>query len=176
MIAASQAAPDTLITFASWVVLVGSLCRIVRGVRHGRRRRDEQLWRQWTQVRHRASAAPGRGYSALGQVRRHRQRARRGLKAYVFWPATGEVGGAWFWHRWPPVGAYVLARGSWGPGEHHNENVFYVHEHELEAVVDGRAPAAWERHERRLHRGARPAPAVVSHGDGGFQRQPERPG
>src|SRR4051794_20977911 len=52
------------------------------------------------------------------------------LKAYVLWPATGELGAAWFWHRWPPVGAYVVARGSWGVGAHHGKSVFYVHEHE----------------------------------------------
>ena len=107
-------------------MLIGGLWLIVRGVRRRRRRRDEQLWRQWNQVRHYARVAPGRGHGALGQVRRHRQRARRGLKAYVFWSATGEVGAAWFWRRWPPVGAHVVARGSWGVGEHHGESVFYV--------------------------------------------------
>ena len=118
MIATSRVTVDTLVTLASWAVLIGGLWLTVRAGRRGRRRRDQQLWRQWNQVRDRAQLAPGHGYAALGQVRRHRQRARRGLKAYVFWPATGELGAAWFWHRWPPVGAYVVARGSWGVGEH----------------------------------------------------------
>jgi hypothetical protein len=171
MIAASEAT-DTLVALVSWAVLIGGVWLIVRGVRRRRRRREEELWRQWNQVRSYAHVAPGRGYAALGQVRRHRQRARRGLKAYVFWPAAGEVGAAWFWYRWPRVGDYVLARGDWGVGEHHGESVFYVHEHELEAVVDARVPAAWERHERRLQRGAQATSAAGARG----LEHPERPG
>ena len=84
MIAASQAL-DTLVALDSWAVLIAGAW-LMGGVRRGRRRRDEQLWRQWNKLRHGAHAAPGHGNSALGQGRQHQQRARRGLKAYVFWP------------------------------------------------------------------------------------------
>jgi len=160
--AVASATTQTLVALAFLAALIGGLWAVVALVGRGRRRRDEQLWRQWHEVRDHARIAPGSGAGALGQIRNYRQRARRGLKAYVFWPATGEVGAAWFWHRWPPVGAYVVARGSWGAGEHHSENVFYIHEDELVAIVDGDAPAAWERHERRRQQEAPAARVPLS--------------
>jgi hypothetical protein len=159
---AATDATQMLVAVASLAALIGGLWVVVRRAERGRRRRDEELWRRWNEVREYADAGPGHRDGALGQIREHRQRARRGLKAYVFWPATGEVSAAWFWHRWPPVGAYVVARGSWGAGEHHSENVFYIQPDELVAIVDGNAPAAWERHERRRQQEAPTACAPLN--------------
>jgi len=94
-----------------------------------RKRRDARLAPLWERALGDGNDSPvGHGPYAtsrcLGQVVRHRQRARTGTKAYVRWHVDGSVTAAWFEASRPAVGAYVLARGRYGHGPHHAEPVF----------------------------------------------------
>ncbi len=117
------------------------------------KRRDARLAPVWERALSHGSDSPvGHGPYAistcLGQIVRHRQRARTGTKAYVRWHSDGSVTAAWFEASRPPVGAYVLATGRYGHGPHHTESVFYVGPASWEPV-DADAPAAYLRHQRR---------------------------
>jgi hypothetical protein len=118
-----------------------------------RRRRHALLVAAWERglalgsdspVRH----GPYETSSCLGQVVRHRQRARTGTKAYVRWLVDDSVTAAWFEASRPPIGAYVLATGRYGHGPHHTESVFYVGPTDLE-VIPTNALAAYTRDQRR---------------------------
>lgn len=94
-----------------------------------RQRRDSRLapvWERGLSVGNDSPIghAPYVVTTCLGQVVRHRQRARTGTKAYVRWHRDGSVTAAWFQASRPAVGAYVLATGSYGHGPHHTELVF----------------------------------------------------
>ncbi|MEA2825703.1 MAG: hypothetical protein QOG43_142 [Actinomycetota bacterium] len=132
-----------------------------------RRRRDARLSPVWERALALGRQSPvGHGpyetVSCLGQVVRHRQRARTGTKAYVRWVADGSVTAAWFWSARPPVHSYVLARGQYSHGDHHREAVFYVHQGHFE-LIPAQALAAHSREQRRLaKRSANRADATAS--------------
>ncbi len=117
------------------------------------KRRDARLAAMWERALSQGNDSPvSHGPYAittcLGQVVRHRQRARTGTKVYVRWHSDGSVTAAWFEASRPAKGAYVLATGRYGHGPHHTEPVFYVGPSSWE-LVDAEAPAAYLRHQRR---------------------------
>lgn len=123
-----------------------------------RRRRDARLAPVWERALSYGNQSPiGHGSygftTCLGQVVKHRQRARSGTKAYVRWNSDGVVTAAWFEASRPAVGAYVLATGRYGHGPHHTEQVFYVAPSSWE-LIPGDAPAAYLRQQRRHAKGA----------------------
>jgi len=127
-----------------------------------RKRRDARLAPVWERALCDGNDSPvGHGRYAtstcLGQVVRHRQRARTGTKAYVRWHVDGSVTAAWFEASRPAVGAYVLASGRYGHGPHHIEPVFYVGPSGWE-LIPAEAPAAYVRRQRREARVRRGRP------------------
>ena len=121
-----------------------------------RRRRNDRLVAAWERALALGSDSPVRHgpyetSTCLGQVVRHRQRARTGTKAYVRWLVDDSVTAAWFEASRPAVEAHVLARGRYGHGPHHTESVFYVGPSDFE-VIPANALAAFTRHQRRTAR------------------------
>ena len=122
-----------------------------------RKRRDARLATVWERALALGNDRPRAGFgqsTCLGQVARHRQRARSGTKAYVRWYCDGSVTAAWFEASRPAVGAYVLAIGHFGHGPHHGEPVFYVGPRSWE-LIPAEAPAAFARQRRREARASR---------------------
>lgn len=116
------------------------------------KRRDARLALVWERSLSDGNTSPSSGYATcLGQVVRHRQRARSGTKAYVRWYTDGSVTAAWFEASRPAVKSWVLATGSSGHGRHHSESVFYVGPRGWE-LIPSEAPAAHSRHQRRQAR------------------------
>lgn len=126
-----------------------------------RRRRDAALAGQWEWALTFAVAPPDGPWArpdvCLGQVVGHRQRARTGTKAWIRWWATGKTTAAWFEGEWPAIGVFVVATGSVGHGEHHDEPVFFVDAGSLLSILPASTPAAYERHARRQARRRRRA-------------------
>ncbi len=121
-----------------------------------RRRRNDRLVAAWERAlalgnNSPVHLGPYETSCCLGQVVRHRQRARTGTKAYVRWLVDDSVTAAWFEASRPAVRAYVLATGQYGYGPHHTESVFYVGPANFE-VIPADAIAAYTRRPRHAAR------------------------
>jgi hypothetical protein len=113
-------------------------------------KRNERRWHEWNH-------ALGQTISglALGKVVRIRQKARFGTKAYVRWhtpynPKSRKKYAIWVPKHWPRKGDYVLGRGSYGHGDHHNERVYFFNE-EIE-IIDPAIYRGYLRHEKRINK------------------------
>lgn len=136
-------------------VVVGVPLLIILFTRSSGRKRDADLASQWEWVR--AQAAQGRGH--LAYVRHVYQRARSGsgAKAFIVWDGVSWDQDTWFKGRpHMPQGVWVLVRGSAGWGPHNrNPNTFFVGLGGVLAEIPGNAPAAYQRHQKRLAKRAK---------------------
>lgn len=113
--------------------------------RNRRQRRTEELAAIVGRALEVGFSVPGNGYSTCaGVVVACRQRARRGLKAYVRWLADSEVVDAvWLEGVWPAPGDLIVASGYRGWGPHHHEPVFYAQSGDV-WIVPPLAIRAWQ--------------------------------
>lgn len=81
----------------------------------------------------------------LIRVRRIRQVARTGTKAYAEWLGSGEQRPVWVPGTRVGVGQYLLVQGDMGYGKHHDEYVFFINR--LLCVLPASAYSRWREHE-----------------------------
>jgi hypothetical protein len=105
-------------------------------------------WQEWNDVLdHQAMEG-----AELIQVRRIRQVARTGTKAYAQWLSSGEQRPIWVPGLRVSAGQYLLVQGGMGYGGHHGEYVFFVNR--LLRVLPASAYSRWREHEAFLKKRA----------------------
>lgn len=139
------------------VIVVGTPLLIVLLTRSSGRKRDERLAAQWEQALE--EAARRRGHLAFVRWVYQRARSGSGAKAFIVWYGVSWDQDTWFKGR-PHMrqGIWVLVQGSSGWGPHNrNPNTFYVAPQGVLAEIPGNAPAAHQRHHRRMAKRAQRA-------------------
>ncbi|MBB2890801.1 hypothetical protein [Flexivirga oryzae] len=137
---------ETCITLA--LPVVGVWWIVIR--RRRAHRRDAMLAAEWSH----ALALSQSSNASLVQVARVYQRARTGTKVHIRW-ANGVLQDAWLEDYAAANGAWILATGDVGYGEHNkNPRVFRVWYGNLHMTLPAGAPAAYTRHLKRVARQA----------------------
>lgn len=87
------------------------------------------------------------GAQHSGQIVSIRQRARTGTKAYIRWSKLDYKTGIWFPfpQMYIAIGQYVSVSGQFSYGQHHDEEVFYVH-----TVIDRFTDDVYKRARRHV--------------------------
>lgn len=126
-----------------------------------RRRKDEESWKRWEWLIATYGLGPVERRPTLVTVIETRQRARRGLKAYVHFPPHDVFHAIWIEGFWPgPCTSMVVTGHLWREVSttHHHEVVYWVDG--VYEVIDPAVTRGRQRHERRLARKRRPQPVV----------------
>lgn len=89
-------------------------------------KKNEKRWREWKGVINQLDE----DYRlSLGKIVSIRKKARTGTKVYIYWHGNmKEKHAIWIPKCWPNSGDYILGRGSFGYGDHHKEEVFYLND------------------------------------------------
>ena len=110
-----------------------------------RKKRDKVHWENWNKAVDLLKREYGCRMFRIVNICQH---ASTGTKAYAIFEDTSEEEAIWMPEFWPAKMEYIVSKGDYGYGSHHDENVFYVKEVLLS--LDKNTYKGWKRHEKRL--------------------------
>ena len=110
-----------------------------------RKKRDKVHWKNWNKANDLLKHDYGCRMFKIVDIRHH---ASTGTKAYAIFEDTSEEEAIWIPDFWPSKGGYILSKGNYGYGSHHDENVYYVKQVLLRLHKD--TYKGWKRYEKRL--------------------------
>lgn len=129
------------------IILIGLVAIIISRlhIKYSRKMNEKQ-WIEWQDT----LSLLGSDYRYfLGKIVSIRQRAKTGTKAFVYWHGkSSDMQAVWLPNLWPKIGSYILGRGSYGRGRHHNEQVFYFND-EVK-VIDYKVFQGFKKHNKRI--------------------------
>ena len=129
------------------LILVSSFLVWVLTTPWRRKKRDKVHWENWNK----AVELLKREYGCrMFRIIDIRQQASTGTKAHVVFEDTSEEDAVWIPDFWPAKGEYIVSKGDYGHGSHHDENVYYVKQVLLHLHKD--TYMGWNRHEKRLRK------------------------
>ncbi len=112
-----------------------------------RKKRDKVHWKNWNKANDLLKHEYGCRMFRILDIRQH---ASTGTKAYAIFEDTSEEEAIWIPDFWASKGGYILSKGDYGYGSHHDENVYYVKQVLLSLHKD--TYKGWKRHEKRLRK------------------------
>lgn len=110
-----------------------------------RKKRDKVHWQNWNKVVELLKREYGCRMFRILDIRQH---ASTGTKAFAVFEDTSEQNAIWIPDFWPTKGEYIVSKGDYGYGSHHDENVYYVKQVLLRLHKD--TYKGWKRYEKRL--------------------------
>ncbi len=112
-----------------------------------RKKRDKVHWQNWNKVVELLKREYGCRMFRILDIRQH---ASTGTKAQVVFEDTSDEEAVWIPDFWPTKGEYIVSKGDYGYGSHHDENVYYVKQVLLSLHKD--TYKGWKRHKKRLRK------------------------
>ena len=112
-----------------------------------RKKRDKVHWQNWNKVVELLKREYGCRMFRILDIRQH---ASTGTKAFAVFEDTSDEEAVWIPDFWPSRGEYIVSKGEYGYGSHHDENVYYVKQVLLSLHKD--TYRGWNRHEKRLRK------------------------
>ncbi len=121
-----------------------------------RKKRDQEHWENWNKALDLLERKYGCRMFRIVNIRQH---AGTGTKAYAIFKDTSDEEAVWIPNAWPSKGEYILSKGDYGYGSHHDENVYYVKQVLLR--LSKNTYKGWKRHEKRLRKVETPRGRVL---------------
>ncbi len=112
-----------------------------------RKKRDKVHWENWNKALELLKREYGCRMFRILDIRQH---ASTGTKVYAIFEDESDEEAVWILDFWPTKGEYIVSKGDYGYGSHHDENMYYIKQVLLN--LDKNTYKCWKRHEKRLRK------------------------